>query len=161
MPSLPLHVRPVVTADRPRLEAALRALGPESRFRRFGRVAVAPEGTLRWLEELDGTTSFALGACHPRTGEVLGVARYVSAPGAQGTAEIAVTVADEWQGRRVGSVLAARLAAHAAACGIAELLAHVGADNVRAIRLMRGLSARPAVASLGVLELRAPTASNS
>jgi RimJ/RimL family protein N-acetyltransferase len=151
----PLHVRAIVASDRPRVEAALRALGPESRFRRFGRVAVAPEEALRWLDELDGTARFAVGACHRGTGELVGVARYVRAPGAGATAEIAVTVADAWQGRRVGTLLARRLAAHARECGIAELLAEIGADNVRAIRLMRGLGAPRATAHWGVVEMRA------
>jgi L-amino acid N-acyltransferase YncA len=150
-----LRVRPVVAADRSRLEAALEALGPESRQRRFGRVAIPPDEALRWIGELDGCSRYALCACHADTGEALAVARYVRAPGAPATAEIAVTVVDAWQGRRIGTLLARRLAAHARRCGIAELLAEIGADNVRAIRLMRGLGAPRATARWGVVEMRA------
>jgi RimJ/RimL family protein N-acetyltransferase len=151
----PLHVRPVVPGDRARLEAALRALGPETRQRRFGRVTVPADEALRWLDELDGRGRFALGACHAVTGEALAVARYVRAPRSATTAEIAVTVVDAWQGRRIGTLLARRLAAHARECGIDELLAEIGADNVRAIRLMRGLGAPRAAAHWGVVEMRA------
>ena len=151
----PLHVRPVVAADRPRLEAALHALGPESRQRRFGRVAIPADEALRWLGELDGCSRVALCACHAVTGEALAVARYVRAPDGGSVAEIAVTVIDAWQGRRIGTLLARRLAAHARECGIAELLAEIGADNVRAIKLMRGLGAPRATAHWGVVEMRA------
>ena len=150
-----MHVRPVVAADRPRLEAALQALGPESRQRRFGRVAIPPDEALRWLEELDGRSRFALCACHAVTGEALAVARYVRVPDAAGVAEIAVTVVDAWQGRRIGTLLARRLADHARESGIAELFAEIGADNVRAIRLMRRLGAPQARAHWGAVEMRA------
>ena len=52
------------------------------------------------------------------------------------TAEIAFEVADEYQGRGIGSVLARELAADARAAGVATLVATVCGDNPRVVSLL-------------------------
>ena len=59
---------------------------------------------------------------------------------ATATAEIAFEVADEYQGRGVGSVLARELAADARAAGITELVATVCGDNPRAVALLKPIA---------------------
>ena len=53
------------------------------------------------------------------------------------SAEIAFEVADEHQGRGIGSVLARELAADARAAGITELVATVCGDNAAVVSLLR------------------------
>jgi ribosomal protein S18 acetylase RimI-like enzyme len=53
------------------------------------------------------------------------------------SAEIAFEVADEHQGRGIGSVLARELAADARAAGITELVATVCGDNEAVVSLLR------------------------
>jgi ribosomal protein S18 acetylase RimI-like enzyme len=63
-----------------------------------------------------------------------------------GCGEIAFEVADEYQGRGIGSALAALLVADARAGGICEVTALVRSDNRAALALLRRV--------LGRLELR-------
>jgi ribosomal protein S18 acetylase RimI-like enzyme len=55
------------------------------------------------------------------------------------SAEIAFEVADEHQGRGIGSVLATQLVADARAAGVTELRATVCGDNPPAVSLLRKL----------------------
>ena len=55
-------------------------------------------------------------------------------------AEIAFAVADEYQGRGIGSTLAQELAADAAAAQITELRVTVTGDNPRAVSLVRRIA---------------------
>jgi len=52
------------------------------------------------------------------------------------TAEVAFAVADEYQGRGLGSILSRELAADARAAGIRELRATVSGENPRAVSLI-------------------------
>jgi RimJ/RimL family protein N-acetyltransferase len=57
------------------------------------------------------------------------------------TAEVAFAVADEWQGRGVGTILVERLRDDARAAGIRHLRAEVMADNAPARALAERLEA--------------------
>ena len=57
-------------------------------------------------------------------------------PGDPGAAEIAVTIADEWQGRGLGTALLTRLSDRARQEGIGRFTATVSADNVAMTRLL-------------------------
>jgi RimJ/RimL family protein N-acetyltransferase len=140
-------------ADRPLVVAAANALSPRSLHLRFGRPIAPAALDLRWVDELEGPVHVAYGALERRTGRPVGVARYVL--DGDGTAEIALTVCDAWQGRGVGRLLLTALAAHARAAGIATLRASVLAGNRPALALMRGLGARPVALSRGTIELAA------
>ena len=101
--------------------AGLQALSPLSRYRRF--LAPKPRlspSELRYLTEVDGRDHVALVAVAPRTPPTAwsGVGRFVRLAEAPDTAEFAIVVADDWQGRGLGRALAERLAAAArrAAC---------------------------------------------
>jgi len=70
----------------------------------------------------------------PGDRQPVGIARLARANGA---AEVAFEVADEYQGRGVGSTLVRELAADARAVGIRELVAMVCQDNPGAVALLK------------------------
>src|SRR3954471_14840383 len=93
-------VRPVSPDDKPLFAAGWERFGEESRYRRFmGHKAALTPRELEFFTELDHVDHEALGAIVPRTGEGLGVARYMRDPSRPNTAEAAVAVIDAWQGR--------------------------------------------------------------
>jgi GNAT superfamily N-acetyltransferase len=90
----------------------------------------------------------------PTTGQGVAVARHVVVGDAPSTAEVALTVLDEWQGRGVGRALLRRLAALALGRGILRFSGLMLAANSTMIALMRSLG--PVVSTRrenGTLEL--------
>jgi RimJ/RimL family protein N-acetyltransferase len=128
-----LHVRPILPSDRARLAEAARRLSPESRYRRFfSPLAELSEAQLDHLTQIDYADHFAYVAFLPGAGgdTRLGVARYIRDPKVPDQAEVAVTVADDWQGRGVGTALLEALAEVARANGVHRFVASVLADNL-------------------------------
>jgi RimJ/RimL family protein N-acetyltransferase len=89
----------------------------------------------------------ALLAVDPATGNSVGVARYVRDRERNGSAEIAVSVLETWQGRGVGKALLQRLADRARAEGITEFTALMLSDNRPMRRLLASLGAIRLVSS--------------
>ena len=125
------------------LTDGLRRLSSESAQRRF----LTPKRSfsrseLRYLTEVDGRDHVALVAEYP--GEpvrrLIAVARFVRLDDDPEAAEVAVTVADDWQGRGLGSMLSEQLASEARRLGIRRFTATMAADNVPAHRLMARLT---------------------
>jgi RimJ/RimL family protein N-acetyltransferase len=151
----PLVVRPIEPDDKGALAAAFERLSPQSRYRRF----LTPQerlsdADLRYLTEVDHHDHEALVAFDPRTAEGVGVARYVRDPERPDSAEVAVAVADEWQGRGVGTELLHRLADRAREEGIARFTALVLAENEAVRHLLDDLGAvRVVDAAQGCVEL--------
>jgi GNAT superfamily N-acetyltransferase len=107
----------------------LTLLGRESLLRRFGRPVDPEDASLvRWVDELDGRTRAAYGACERSSRLPVGVARYV-ALAQPDTAEVAVTIVHAWQRCGIGRLLLQRLAAHARTCGVRRLHARAPADS--------------------------------
>jgi GNAT superfamily N-acetyltransferase len=132
-----ITVRPLRNGETETVQRVFDRLGNRSRLLRFG--GAKPVLTARDLEHLarvdgDHHVLVALVDCEP-----IGIARLVR-DGAE--AEVAVEVADEWQGRRVGTILMKRLADDARAAGIEQLHAFVGADNTASRALMRRAAVR-------------------
>jgi acetyltransferase len=113
-------------------------LSEKSRYQRFlNQMAQLPPQLLARFTQLDYDRELALVALAPDTREFIGVGRY--APNADGeTAEFALTVADAWQGRGVGSALLERLCDCARAAGYRALNGQI----LHANREMLELSAR-------------------
>jgi acetyltransferase len=84
----------------------------------------------------------------------IGVARYVRTQGSD-TAEIAVVVSDEWQGKGIGCKLLKDLRDFARQTGIKHLEARVLPDNRRMLELAKNLGFRikPSVDDPGAIEL--------
>ena len=87
---------------------------------------------------MDGRNHVALVAESPvgAARSLLGVARYVRLPEDPEAAEVAVVVADPWQGRGIGTLLVDELAPRARARGIRRFTATMASDNTPAHRLM-------------------------
>jgi RimJ/RimL family protein N-acetyltransferase len=137
-----VHVRPLDGRDRDAFSAWFGRLSDESRRRRFhGPKPRLSERELTYLTEVDHVSHTALVAVDP-DGRLIGEARYATnAPGDR-SADFAVTVSDEWQGRGVGSRLAARVVEAARANGMTRLTALTLWDNTAAITLLHGLGFR-------------------
>jgi RimJ/RimL family protein N-acetyltransferase len=136
-----LGVRPLEPGDRDAFAASFARLSPESRRRRFlGPKPRLSARELKYLTEIDNVTHAALVAVDD--GRIVGEARYATAGGRADTADFAITVDDEWQGRGLGTRLAASLVAVARRNGIARLTATTLAENAPARALLRRLGFR-------------------
>jgi GNAT superfamily N-acetyltransferase len=144
-----LAVRPIEPGDRDALAEGFERLGPESRYTRFlapmGRLS---EGTLRYLTEVDHHDHEALVALKPDTGEGIGVARFVRLEDDPCAAEFAVTVADDWHGRGVGTALLTLLAERAREEGVDRFRALMLSSN-RPVSELLGLFGEPRVLERG------------
>jgi GNAT superfamily N-acetyltransferase len=125
-----IEIRPISPGDREELAAGMRRLSPESRYRRFFTPASElSEAQLTYLTDVDHHDHEALVALDPGTGHGVGVARFVRSPEDAETAEVAVAVADSWQGRGVATALLDRLAERARAEGVRQFSADILAEN--------------------------------
>jgi GNAT superfamily N-acetyltransferase len=133
-----LVVRPLGAGDRAAIEAAVARLSPTSRYLRFASPKPRlTKADLDHLLDVDHHDREALLAVDPRTGEGVAVARYVAMPGAPDAAELAVTVADAWQGRGLGGALVRLLIERAREEGFSHLHAVTLGENRRAVRMLR------------------------
>ena len=97
-------------------------------------------GLVRYLTDVDHHDHEALVA-EIGGGELVGVARYVRLEREPDTAEVAVAVVDDWQGRGVASEILSRLAARARDEGIARFRATCLADNRAVLDVLQELGA--------------------
>jgi GNAT superfamily N-acetyltransferase len=126
--------------DRDLLVRGFARLSNEGRYRRF--LAATPELTdemVTYLTEIDHHDHEAMIALEEESGEGIGVARYVRNPAAPETAEVAVTVIDEWQGRGLGTLLLEVLGQRARAEGIYGFTAMMLASNQQMMEVLEGL----------------------
>jgi GNAT superfamily N-acetyltransferase len=127
-------IRPLTAADRDALAAAFERLSEDTRRQRFGTLAkrLGPRDLDR-LTRLDHHRHEALAAIAPGSGDIVGVARYIALADDSRRAEVAIAVADDWQGRGIGRRLMSALTARARAEGIAHLVAYVAPGNRRVV----------------------------
>lgn len=129
-----ITVRTLRDGDTGTVSALFERLGPRSRERRFcGAKPRLSDAELEALARVD-STHHVLVAYLGGDDAPAGMARLVR-DGA--SAEVAFEVADELQGRRIGSVLAGELTADARAAGITSLVATVCGDNAAVVSLLR------------------------
>ena len=146
-------IRPVRGTDAPLLADGFSRLSARSRQMRF--LATKKELTqteLRYFTEVDHHDHEALAALNYADGRGVGIARYVRDAGNPQAAEIAVTIADDWQGRGLGTELLAQLADRARCEGIGRFTALVSADNTPMTGLLRNMNAKLAGRGLGTVE---------
>jgi GNAT superfamily N-acetyltransferase len=133
-------IRPIAPDDKPLLRDALERLSPDSRYRRFFRpLSDLSPAELRFLTEVDHHDHEALIATDLDGEHALGVARFVRDPKDGDSAEAAVAVVDEWQGRGLGRALLERLADRARDEHVRSFTALVQGDNRRALTVLRKL----------------------
>lgn len=147
-------VRPISPPDKALLKASFERLSPESRYRRFfSQIRHLTDAQLAYFTDIDHHDHEALLALAP-TGEAVGVARWVRLAARPDAAEVAVTVADGWQGRGVATELLHRLVARARDLGIEHFTASCLATNHAVIEMLEQLGAtRRSHPEAGVTEL--------
>lgn len=132
-----LTIRPLRNGDTATVATLFARLGSRSREWRFcGAKPRLSDAELARLARVDARHHVLVGyvAGDP---EPVGIARLVRGGS---RAEIAFEVADDHQGRGVGSVLARELAADARAAGITTLVATVCGDNRRVVSLLTSIA---------------------
>ena len=153
-----IRVRQGQPSDRPLLIRGFERLGPESRYLRF----LAPMSELNpeqldYLTQIDHHDHEAVIAIDDRSGEGVGVARYVRNRQRPDIAEVAVTVIDDWQGRGVGTLLLGLISARAREEGIHRFTALMLATNTRMIDVLRSLApVRVLDREAGTIEVELP-----
>jgi RimJ/RimL family protein N-acetyltransferase len=146
---------PVTRFDRERLADLFERMSPESRYRRFlqPKRRLSDE-ELDDLTDIDHRTHDALAAVDPADSAFVGVASYAAVDDAATVADVALAVADDWQGRGVATLLLEALLAHAAGNGVRGLIALTLSDNAPARALLRRFGFHKVGSSHGVTELR-------
>jgi acetyltransferase len=132
-----VRVRPIRPEDAALELRFFQRLSERSRYHRFMQhLPELPPRMLARFTQLDYDRELALVAIHD--GEFIAVGRY--APNADGrTAEFALTVADQWQGKGLGRALLERLCAAAREAGYEALSGYILADNHEMLELAQRL----------------------
>lgn len=131
-----VRIRPIVPADAIALQAFVKNMSTESSYFRFFRVKRQLEpDEIEEFTNLDYDRQMAFVAIVD--GELGGVGRYNAKDCPDGFAESAFTVADDLQGRGIGTLLVYRISAYARAHDIKGFRAHVLADNHAMMRVFR------------------------
>jgi len=137
-------VRPVRPQDADAEQVFVRSLSTQSRVLRFhiGIRELSPD-MLRAMTDVDPRRHVALVVQRDGpVGPIVADARYVLDDDDDTSAEFAIAVADEWQGRGLGRALLGRLAEHARGRGLRRLHGSVLHDNRRMLALVREAGGR-------------------
>jgi acetyltransferase len=128
-----VRVRPIRPEDAGREQRFFDRLSERSRYQRFMQyMRELPPKLLARFTQLDYDRELALVALWQD--ELVAVGRY--APSADGvTAEFALTVADDWQGKGLGHALLERLCEAARAAGYKALVGHILQANAEMLEL--------------------------
>ena len=139
-----LYVRHVKPSDSDLIAKAWLQLSRETQQRRFlAPKPVLTKSDLRYLTQIDGHDHVALIALRLEDPKrLVAVARYVRLKDDPETAEVAVTVADQMQGLRIGTQLGVLLADEARGRGVKRFSASILSDNRPALKLMAAMTDR-------------------
>jgi acetyltransferase len=132
-------VRPVLPQDEDLTKAFFRNLSAPARYDRFmTSMRELPAELSRRFTQIDYADHLALVAEVFVDGRetVIAEARYVRGADPT-TAEFAVSVAEDWQGNKLASLLLGKLACRAAAAGVRRMVGETLATNARMISLAR------------------------
>ena len=134
-------IRPIEAGDAQELRWGFERLSAGSRYQRFlAPIAYLTQAQLEFLTHVDHVTHEALVAVDATTGEGVGIARFIRDEGDPTRADVALVVADRWQGLGVGTLLAERLAARARTVGVKSFTARMLARNHTARRLVEQIA---------------------
>ncbi len=148
-------VRPIRAADREAVRAGFARLSERSRYQRFMTgVSELTESQLTYLTAVDHHDHEALIAYEEKGGdEGIGVARYVRLEDGV-SADAAVTVVDDWQGRGLGTALCTLLAERARQEGVRRFVSLLLATNEQMLDVLAALGpARITSRSSGTVEV--------
>ena len=152
-----LSIRPIRPEDAQIEQAFVRSLSDESRYFRFMQAVheLTPEMLVRFTQ-IDYDREMALIAVvEPEAGveKQVAVARYTANPDRR-SCEFAVVVADEWQGRGIGTHLMHSLMGVAKSRGITLMEGEIITGNTHMLGLMRrlGFKVRPNLDDEGIVQ---------
>ncbi len=129
------HVRPIRPDDEAALLELLQALSPDDRLLRFFSLGTSLERTARDEATVDYVRSYGLVVTVGPDQRIVGHALY--APTGEGRAEVAFTIAREYQGQGLASTLLGQLAQAAASNGIHTFEAVAKPENRRMLEVFR------------------------
>jgi acetyl coenzyme A synthetase (ADP forming)-like protein len=130
-----LTIRPVRSDDAAELGRFFSDLSLESRVLRFFAAVVNADSSVQRMVNVNYTSSYGLVAVAGAPAQIVGHAMYVEIEPRK--AELALAVADAYQGRGVGTILLGQLAEAAAAAGYDVLEAVVRPENHRMLQMLR------------------------
>jgi acetyltransferase len=137
----PLTIRPIRPADMDLEKAFVKKLSDYSRYYRFMHpIQELSPAMLEQFTHPDYDREMALIALFSRDGqeEQIGVARYVKYPDGR-ECEFALAVADEWQGKGVGTALMRELISVARSFGLESMEGFVLTSNQAMLKLVKFL----------------------
>jgi GNAT superfamily N-acetyltransferase len=137
-------IRPIAPDDRDAERVFIEGLSPTSRhFRFLGQVCRPSDRLLDQLTRNDAIHDVAFAAVTQEDARerIVGVSRYSTGPGGE-DCECAVTVADDWQGRGLGTLLMQHLIDVARARGIHRMYSIDLAENLHMTELAADLGFR-------------------
>lgn len=135
----PVCIRAIRPDDKERLRIAFERLSARSIYRRFFRpITALTHDILRRLTELDFRDHVGLVLTVVEEGgeRLIAVARFIRVPSGGNSAEVAVTVADEYQHRGAATLLLHELVRLARCQGVRELVALVLEGNREMLKLL-------------------------
>ncbi len=152
-----VRIRPVRADDQVRVEDYLIGLSPQTRQLRFWGASIDVREVAQKAVEVDYRDHVTLLALSGGDqGKVIGGAQYIRMDG--GRAEVSVSVADEMQGKGLGSLLIGHLAQAAGENGIPVLWGQVLPENYRMINMLRRIGFPVSIrATPGAIEVEFPT----
>jgi RimJ/RimL family protein N-acetyltransferase len=153
-----IRIRAIRADDKTKLARHFDELSPDSRYHRFfGLRSAFSTRELRYFTELEFPRHVGLVATIQRGGaeSIVGDGRYVMLPGSR-TAELALSVIDEYQRRGIGTTLLGRLIAIAQRMHIETLEADILAANRGAMRFHLRNGFKTVLSGAGVCRVRLP-----
>ena len=132
-----VNIRPIQPNSERLLISTFKRLSPQSVYRRFfSPLRELPADLVSHLANVDYVRRSALIAESEKgDDDVVGVARYDST-GVPGTAEVALVVIDDWQGRGLGRILLHSIMSAASKNGFYRFSGHVLLENRPMLRLL-------------------------
>lgn len=154
-----LVIRPIRPEDKPLLLDGFNRLSERSRyFRFFTKLSTLSRDQLHYLTEVDqeSHSAWVAGVVEDGHETGVGVIRWIRLRDDPSTAEIAVTVVDDYQRRGIGRTLVYVAAQEALTAGVRNFHAVVLAENRATIAMLRGMGASSGTYENAVLHLTIP-----
>jgi acetate---CoA ligase (ADP-forming) len=142
-----VRLRPIRHDDLDAMMDMWQRLSAETIRMRFFAPRNMDREQMRYFVDVDGVDRFALVA--EQHGRIIGVGRYDRFPDEPQTAEFAVLVVDDEQGRGLGTTLLRALMGPAGEQGITRFHGDILAENRGMLRIMREAGFQPALHSYG------------
>jgi acetate---CoA ligase (ADP-forming) len=130
-----LTIRPVRVEDAVELGRFFSTLSLESRVFRFFAAVANADSSIQRMVNVNYTSNYGLVAVAGAKAQIVGHAMYVAIEPRK--AEMALAVADAYQGRGLGTILLGQLAEAAAAAGFHMFEAVVRPENSRMLQMLR------------------------